>query len=83
MTVPMVQIGVVRVPVHEADVPMPMRMRLAGRIGCGVPVLMVLVVTVPVLVLHGFVQMFMLVPFSDVEPQAKAHQPAGDHELRR
>ena len=66
MTVPMVQIGVVRVPVHEANVPMPVRMRLAGRICCGVPVLMVLVVTVPMLVLHGFVQMFVLVPLSYV-----------------
>ena len=66
MTVPMVQIGVVRVPVHETDVPMPMRMRLAGRIGCCVPVLMVLVVTMPMLVLHGFVQVFVLVPLSYV-----------------
>lgn len=66
MPMPMMQIGVVRVPVHEADVPMRMGMRFAGRIGRGVFVLVVLIVMVPMLVCHGFVQMFVLVLLSQV-----------------
>jgi len=66
MTMPMMQIGVVRVPVCEADVPMPMRVRFAQRIGRGVIMLMVFVMTVTVLVFHRFVQMVVLVPLGQV-----------------
>jgi hypothetical protein len=50
---PMMQIGIVRVPGHQADVPVPMRMRLAGRSGQAVLVLVVFVVPMPVLVPHS------------------------------
>ena len=83
MTMAMMQIGVVWVPVYDADVPMPVRVRFASRISRGVLVLMVVVVMVPVLVFHGFVQMFVLVPLGQVQPQTKRHQPAGDHKLCR
>ena len=66
MAMPMMQIRVVRVPVCDANMPMPMCVRFARRIGRGVIVLMVLVMTVPMLVFQGFVQMFVLVPLSQV-----------------
>jgi hypothetical protein len=33
MAMPMMQVGVVRVPVHQADVPVPMGMWLTRRVG--------------------------------------------------
>ena len=83
MTMPMMQIGIVRVPVCDADMPMPMGVRFARRIGRRVIVLMVLVMTMPMLVFHGFVQMLVLVPLGQMEPQPKAHQRPGDHKLCR
>jgi hypothetical protein len=81
MSMPMMQIGIVRVPVHQADVPVPMRMRLAGRIGQAVLVLVMLVVMMPVLVPHWFMVMFVLVPLGQVQPEAETHHAAGDEEL--
>ena len=51
MLVPVVQVGVVRVPVHEWPVAVPMRVRLVLRVTGAVRVAVVLVVHVPVFVL--------------------------------
>ena len=65
--------------VDEFSVRVAMRMRLAGRILATVLVTMVVVVTMPVLVLHGPVLMFVIVPFGQVQPESRAHQPrSGD-----
>jgi hypothetical protein len=62
MFVPMVEVRVVRMPVHQAHVTMPMSMRFAGRIAGAMRVLMMLVVTMPVFMLHRFVNVLVLVP---------------------
>ena len=65
--------------VDEFSVRVAMRMRLAGRILAAMLVPMMVVVTMPVLVLHGPVLMFVIVPFSQVQPESRAHQPrSGD-----
>jgi hypothetical protein len=75
MTMPMamMQVRVVRVSVYERGVPVPVRVRLAGRIGDSVLVLVMFVVTMPVLVLHRFVDVFMHVPLGQMQPQTEAH----------
>ena len=73
MTMPMMKIGVVRVAVHYVNVPVPVSMWLARRIGRGMLVLVVGIVTVPVLMLERPVEMFVIVPFSQVQPQPYAH----------
>ena len=62
MTMAVMEIGMVRVPMHERLMPVPMRMRFAYRVVRPMRVLMVLVVRMPVFVLHRLMQMFMLVP---------------------
>ena len=66
MTVPMMQVGVVRVTVDTRFVPMPMTVRLARRIAWRMSMLMVLVVGMTMLMPHHFVPMFMLVAFGQV-----------------
>ena len=73
MSMAMMQVRVVRVPVHERGVPVTVRVGLAGRIGDGVLVLVMFVVTMPVLVLHWLVEVFVLMPLGQMQPQAEAH----------
>jgi hypothetical protein len=73
MTMPMVKIGVVRVAVYHVNVPVPVRMWLARRIGRGMLVMVVGIVTVPMLMLERLVEMFVIVPFGQVQPQPYAH----------
>ena len=60
--VPMVQIRIMRMPVHKPSMPVPMCVGFADRIGAHMLMLVVLIVVVPVLMLQRLVQMFMLVP---------------------
>jgi hypothetical protein len=60
--VPMVQIRIMRMPVHKPSVPVEMCVRFANRIGAHMLVLVVLIVVMPVLMLQRLVEMFMLVP---------------------
>ena len=68
--VPVMQIGVVWMAVHERLVPLPVAVRLDQRVAGGMGVLMMSVVRVQVLVLHRFVRVGMLVPFTDMQPDA-------------
>jgi hypothetical protein len=83
MSVPMVKVGIVRMTVHERRVSMPMCVRLAGWIALGMFVLMVRVVPMPVLMLHRFVRMLVLVLLGQMHPEAESHQAAGDDKLHR
>ena len=68
VAVSMMQVRIVGMPVHQRCMAMPVRMRLAGRIGRRVIVLMVCVVAMAMLMLHHFVNMVMLVPLGQMQP---------------
>jgi hypothetical protein len=68
MAMAVMQVRVVRVPVHERGVPVPVGVRLAGRIGGRVLVLVMFVVTMPMLVLYWFMNVFMLMPLGQMQP---------------
>ena len=57
-----VQIGIVRVPVHQRRVAVPVGVRLAGRRAGSVGMLVVLVVAVAMLVLQRLMDMLVVVP---------------------
>ena len=78
---PMMQIGVMRVPVDEASMPVPMRMRLTLRIVRAMVVLMMLVVTMPMFMLHRCMKVFMLVPLGQMQPAPKSHESARGEQL--
>ena len=63
---PVMEIGIVRVPMHERPMPVSMAMWFAWRIVRSVRMPMVLVMRVPMLVLHDLVCMFVLVAFGQV-----------------
>jgi hypothetical protein len=58
-------------------------MRLAWRIVWAMIVLMVLVVAVPMLMLHGFMNVFMLVSLGQMQPEASPHESASGEQLQR
>ena len=68
------QVGIMRVLVHHRRVAVRMGVRFARRIGRRVRVPVVLVVRVPVLVLHRFVDVLVIVALGDMEPDADNHQ---------
>jgi len=55
-------------------VTVPMRMGLSGRIGRTVLVAMVFIVTVPMVVFQGLMEMFVLVVLGQMEPHSNHHQ---------
>ena len=77
----MVQVGVVRVPVPERFMPVPVGMRLCRR--SFVDVLMMFIVDVSVLVLDRLVRMLVAMSFGQMQPESERHKPASDDELRR
>jgi hypothetical protein len=79
--VAMMEVRIVRMPVPEPVMPMPVRMRLARRPFVGV--LMMLVVDVAMFVLDRFVRMIMLMAFGQMQPEAERHKRAGDDQLNR
>ena len=83
MSVPVMDVGVVRMRVDKFPVAVPVGVRFAGRIIRAVDMLMMHVVMMKVLVLHQFMAMLMLVAFGQVEPDAKAHQNGGNEEANR
>ena len=82
MSMTMMEVRVVRMPVHQAGVTVPMSVRFAGRIAGAMCVLMMLIGTMPVFMLHRLVNVFVLVPLSQMQPKAEAHQPAGNEQLQ-
>jgi hypothetical protein len=75
------QVGVMRMPMHQGWVSMPMGVRLAWGIVRTVRMMVVFVVTVPVLVLHRFVNMLMLVSLRQMQPQTKRHQSTREQQF--
>ena len=82
MPMPVMEIGIVWMPVYERPVAMPMRMWLAGRIGRSMLVLVMDVVRMPVLMFERFMHVLMLVFFGNMQPKSETHERGGDHELR-
>ena len=62
----MMKVGIMRVLVRQRLMSVAMRMRLTGRIVRTVLVPVMLIVPMAVLVLHGFMRVFVLMPFSKV-----------------
>jgi hypothetical protein len=81
MVMPVMQIGVVGMPVHQPDMLVPMRVRLTGRIDVSMLVLVMSIVTMPVFVSRRFVEVIVLVLFGQVQPKAQAHQAARDNQM--
>jgi len=83
MAVPVMQIGVMRVLVHERHMAMPVRVRLAGRIAGHVRMLMVSVMRMAVLVLEGFVHVLVLMRLGEMQIESDRHQKTRNNELQR
>lgn len=66
--------------VSDLFVSMRMAVRFTGWVSRLVEVLVVFVVRVQVVVLQRFVPMPMLVPFSQVQPNARGHEDSGDEQ---
>jgi hypothetical protein len=75
--VAVMEIRIVRMAVPQANVAMPVRMRLARRIIGPMYVLMVLIVHMPMFVLDLLVQMFVFMPLHQMEIQTDPHQHRG------
>ena len=81
VAVPMMQVGVVRMPVHQWCMAMPVRVRFAGRVGRRMIVLMMSIVAMAMLVFHRFMNVLMLMSLCQMQPESEAHQAAGDEKL--
>ena len=81
MSMPMMEVRVVRMPVHQANVPVPMSVWFTGRIAGTMRVLMMLVVTMSVFMLHRLVNVLMLMTFGQMQPEAEAHQATSNEYL--
>lgn len=77
---PMMQIRIVRMRVHQRRMNMRMRVRLAAVPRKIVRMLMVFVVRVAMIVFERFVRVLMRVPLADMQPHADRHQYARDPE---
>ena len=80
--VPVMQVGVMRMRVHQRIVPVAMGMRLAAVPVEVVRVTVMRVVQVLVLVLQHLVGMFMRVALREVQPYPEPHQDPGEPEDR-
>ena len=83
MSVPMVQVRVVGMPVSHGFMAMPVAVRLTWRRVGAVGVLVVIVMAMPVLVLQCVMDVFVGVPFGDMEPKPKTHERPGHGQLHR
>ncbi len=81
MFVTVMKIRIMRMPVAERRVPVPVRMRLGHASSMGVFVMGV--VDVAVFVLDRLVRVVMLMAFGQMQPEAKSHQRACEDELHR
>lgn len=72
--VAMMEIGIMRVTVHQPRMRMKMGMRLARRIGRPVRMLVVRIVTMAMLMHHRFVHMLMRMMLGEMEEEAETHQ---------
>ena len=70
VSMPMMEVRVVRMAVHQANVPVPMSVWFTGRIAGTMHVLVMLVVTMPMFMLHRFVNVLTIMPFGQMQPEA-------------
>ena len=68
MRMAVMQVGIVGMPVDQADMLVPVAMRLTGGIVGAMRVLVMRVVDVAVRVLHRFVDVIMLVALAEMKP---------------
>ncbi len=68
MTMAVMQVGIVRMPMRQWRMPVPVRVRLAWWRVRPVPVLMMLVVIMPMLMFHAVMAMRMVVPLGQMQP---------------
>jgi hypothetical protein len=81
MTMAMMQIGVVGMPVHQTDMPMPVRVWFVWLIARTVLMLVMCIVTMPVLMFHRIVDVVVFMLFGQVQPKTQAHEAACDEQL--
>ena len=85
-SMPVMNVGIVRMGVNEGVVSMPMAVRLVRPRNWGVfafvVMLMMLIMHVQMFVFQGLVHMFMLMPFRNVKPYAERHQCGAQQERR-
>jgi hypothetical protein len=77
MRVPVVQVGIVDMPMAHRSMPVPMRMRFGHR--SFMLVLVMFVVDMAVLMLEGGMSVHVLVALGQMQPQADPHQDRGDN----
>jgi hypothetical protein len=77
--VAVMKVWIVRMPVTERLMPVPVRMRLGDH--AFVRVLMMGIVDMAVFVLDRLMHVVMLMAFGQMQPEAKSHQRAGEDEL--
>ena len=82
MSVPVMEVGIVRVFVPKGRVVMPVGVRLAGRIVGAVGVLVMLVVDVAMLMVHRLMQVVVFVLLGQMQIDAQRHEDGGGGELR-
>lgn len=75
MTMPMVQVRIMRMFMPHRFVPVPVGMRLGDRAVMAVGVMFV--VDMGVVVLQCLVAMFVVVALCEMQPEAEGHQQAG------
>src|SRR3546814_20905980 len=71
---PVMKIRIVRMAVNQRPVAMGMDMRLARRIVLAMGVLVVRIMDVGMRMVERFVDMIMVMPLDQVQPQANPHQ---------
>ena len=73
MSVPMMDVGEMRVRVNQILMPMTMRVRLAGRVVWAMSVLVMLVMIMQMLVFHRLVPVQVFVALGKVQPNPDTH----------
>lgn len=77
---PVMQIRVMRMPVPQGFMAVPMGMRFADRALMGV--LMMVVMAVQMVMLQRLMLMLVVVPFGQMQPKPQQHQHRGRNECR-
>ena len=82
MSVPVMQVGIMRVQVPQGFMAVKVRMWLVAWIVGAMRMLVMLVMDMPMRVFEHFMLMLMLVTFGEMKIDANAHKGGGPHELR-
>ena len=67
MPVPVMDVRVMRVPMHRGEMPVDMHMRLAGRIARLMHMLVMRIMNMRVFVQHGVMVVFVFMPLGEVK----------------